>query len=52
MVDPERLRRVLQRVSDDLTVLRSYAAEDRPALRSDPARLGHVKYLFVTALEG
>lgn len=51
MVDVERLRRVLQRVSDDLAVLGRYAAET-DVVRRDPARLGHVKYLFVTAIEG
>lgn len=51
VVDVERLRRVLQRVSDDLAVLDRYAA-DPDAVRHDPARLGHVKYLFVTAIEG
>lgn len=52
MVDAERLRRVLQRVSDDLASLRDYAADERAAVAGDPARLGHVKYLFVTAIEG
>lgn len=52
MVDAERLRRVLQRVSDDLQWLRRYASVERAELLADPARLGHVKYLFVTALEG
>lgn len=51
MVDAERLHRLLRRVTDDLAALRRYAA-DREAVRSDPARLGHVKYLFVTAIEG
>lgn len=52
MVDPERLHRLLRRVSDDLAVLRSYAAVDGDELAADPVRLGHVKYLFVTLLEG
>ena len=51
MVDAERLHRLLRRVSDDLTVLRGYAGVD-DALISDPVRLGHVKYVFVTMLEG
>lgn len=50
MVDAERLRRILQRVADDVTTLRSY--RDSEGMLSDPARLGHAKYLFVTALEG
>lgn len=52
MVDPERLRRTLQRVADDLAVLRRYAEGDRGEVLSDAARLGHVKYLFVTCIEG
>lgn len=51
MVDAERLHRILRRVSDDLASLRTYAAEPE-AVRADPARLGHTKYLFVTAIEG
>lgn len=52
MVDPERLRRVLQYVTDDLAVLAEYARGDRVALVGDAARLGHIKYLYVTAIEG
>lgn len=52
MVDAERLHRLLRRVSDDLTVLRTYAGADVDGLLADPVRLGHVKYLFVTLLEG
>jgi uncharacterized protein YutE (UPF0331/DUF86 family) len=52
MVDPERLHRILRRVSDDLAFLDSYRSVDGEELLSDPARLGHVKYLFVTAIEG
>ena len=48
MVDPERLHRLLRRVSDDLAVLRTYAEVDAGELAEDPVRLGHVKYLFVT----
>lgn len=51
MVDAERLRRILQRVTDDVAVLRTYAGAPGTVL-GDPARLGHVKYLFVTAIEG
>jgi uncharacterized protein YutE (UPF0331/DUF86 family) len=39
-------------VSDDLSTLDGYANFERTSLLGDPARLGHVKYLFVTALEG
>lgn len=52
MVDPERLHRMLRRVTDDLAVLRGYAAVEPDELLADPVRLGHVKYLFVTVLEG
>jgi uncharacterized protein YutE (UPF0331/DUF86 family) len=52
VVDAERLRRLLQRVSDDLAVLTGYSEADPASLRADPARMGHVKYLFVTAIEG
>ena len=51
MVDGQRLRRVLQRVNEDLDDLERYAA-DPAAVRADPAQLGHVKYLFVTSIEG
>lgn len=52
MVDVERLRRVLQRVTDDLNVLESYARQPPENVAGHPAYLGHVKYLFVTAIEG
>ena len=52
MVDAERLHRLLRRVADDLAVLRDYAAVDAEDLAADPVRLGHVKYLFVTMIEG
>ena len=52
MVDAERLRRILQRVSGDVATLREYAAVESAALLNSPAQLGHVKYLFITAIEG
>lgn len=52
MVDAPRLARLLTRVRQDLATLRRYAADDRDQLLADEARLGHVKYLFVTLLEG
>lgn len=52
MVDAERLRRILQRVSDDLSRLRAYRARDPVALLDNSESLGNIKYLFVTALEG
>ena len=52
MVDAERLRRVLQGVTDDVATLRGYAGRGPADVLADPASLGHVKYLFVTAIEG
>lgn len=52
MVDPERLHRVLRRIADDVAVLRDYAQVDPEQLLHDPVRLGHIKYLFITAIEG
>ena len=37
--------------NEDLDDLERYAA-DPAAVRADPAQLGHVKYLFVTSIEG
>jgi len=51
VVDPERLHRILRRITDDLAHLDTYA-QDPGGARADPARLGHTKYLFVTAVEG
>ncbi len=52
MVDPERLHRLLRRVTDDLSTLRSYRDVPPEELVGDPVRLGHLKYVFITALEG
>jgi uncharacterized protein YutE (UPF0331/DUF86 family) len=52
VVDERRVRRLLQRVSEDLTYLRPRAASDRESIRSDPDRLAALKYVFVTAIEG
>jgi uncharacterized protein YutE (UPF0331/DUF86 family) len=52
VVDPERLHRLLRRVTDDLAVLRNYAQVRPGDLLADDVRLGHVKYTFVTLLEG
>jgi uncharacterized protein YutE (UPF0331/DUF86 family) len=52
VVDPERLHRILRRVTDDLAVLQDYAVVEPAELLRDPVRLGHIKYLFVTLLEG
>lgn len=51
MVDPVRLARLLQRLGEQLAILRQRASEDRAALRADEARLSGTKYRFVTALE-
>lgn len=52
MVDAERLRRILQRVAGDVSDLRSYRTGDPQSILADPRSLGHIKYLFVTVLEG
>ena len=52
VVDPERLGRLLRRVTDDLAVLRTYGAVPPDDLATDAVRLGHVRYVFVTMLEG
>lgn len=52
MVDVERLHRILRRVAGDVDHLQDYAEADRTALVEDPVRLGHLKYLFITAIEG
>ena len=52
MVDERRVRRLLQRVSEDLTYLEARADEDREAQARDPERLAALKYFFVTAIEG
>jgi uncharacterized protein YutE (UPF0331/DUF86 family) len=51
VVDPERLHRILRRITDDLAQLRAYADVPPDELARDPVRLGHVKYLFITSLE-
>lgn len=51
VVDPDRLARLLQRLGEQVAILRDRAAEDRDALRGDEARLSGTKYRFVTALE-
>lgn len=52
MVDERRVRRLLQRVSEDLDYLKARAGDDRAALRTDADRLAALKYRFVTAIEG
>lgn len=50
VVDAERLARVLRAVTDDLAVLARYRDGDED--RHDQAVLGHIKYLFITLVEG
>lgn len=52
MVDARRLRRLLQRITDDLAFLAERAAADRSSLAGDPERMAAIKYVFVTAIEG
>jgi len=52
VVDAERLHRILRRITGDLAVLRTYADVPAEQLLFDAVRLGHVKYLFITMLEG
>jgi uncharacterized protein YutE (UPF0331/DUF86 family) len=52
VVGPERLHRWLRRVTDDLVVLRGYGQVPAGDLLDDHVRMGHVKYIFVTLLEG
>lgn len=52
MVDERRVRRLLQRIGDDLAYLGSRASADRSTLMGDPDRLAALKYVFVTAIEG
>lgn len=46
-----RLARLLQRLGEQLAILRERAAEDRVALRRDEVRLSATKYRFVTGIE-
>lgn len=52
VVDERRVRRLLQRVGEDLAFLRQRASMEPVALRADADRLAAVKYVFVTAIEG
>ncbi len=52
MVDERRVRRLLQRVSEDLSYLDRRAQEDPDAQLSDRERMAALKYVFVTAIEG
>jgi len=52
VVDERRVRRLLQRLADDLAWLAERRAGDRIALRADADRLAALKYRFITAIEG
>ncbi len=52
MVDGRRVRRLLQRITEDISYLATRAAGDRVCLAADFDRLAAVKYVFVTAIEG
>jgi len=52
VVDERRVRRLLQRINEDVTYLATRAAGDRVALAADFDCLAAVKYVFVTAIEG
>lgn len=52
MVDAERLRRILQRVADDLGRLEPHARADPAVVLADEVVLDSIKYRFVTAIEG
>lgn len=52
VVDRRRIRRLLQRIEDDLGFLDARAQLDRQALVADAERLAALKYVFITAIEG
>jgi uncharacterized protein YutE (UPF0331/DUF86 family) len=51
VVDPERLRRLLNVASDRIAILRRYADSDRPELLADTEKLAALDYTFQTAIE-
>lgn len=52
MVDRRRVRRVLQRITDDLGFLTQRAEGDRRTLAADAEKMAALKYVFVTSIEG
>ena len=52
MVDERRVRRMLQRVSEDITYLASRSEEGIPEQLADAERMAALKYVFVTTIEG
>ncbi len=51
MVDPGRVRALLDRLAEELSHLRALAARDPAGLLADPDLLAAVKYRFVVAIE-
>ncbi len=51
MVDPDRVRRLLERLSGYQAALTRLAAMPGDALRTDPDRMASVKYHFIVAIE-
>lgn len=51
MVDPLRVRSVLDRLGREIAALRRLAAQDTGALLADDDLLAGVKYRFVVAIE-
>jgi uncharacterized protein YutE (UPF0331/DUF86 family) len=52
VVDERRLRRLLQRIEEDLVYLLGRREHDRHALARDVDRLAALKYYLLTAIEG
>lgn len=51
MVDERRLRRLLQRIEEDLVYLTRRREDDRHALVRDVDRIAALKYYLLTAIE-
>jgi uncharacterized protein YutE (UPF0331/DUF86 family) len=52
MVDERRVRRLLQRVSEDITYLATRSEEEPSEQLVDAERMAALKYVFVTTIEG
>lgn len=52
MVDERRVRRLLQRVSEDISYLASRSGEEPSQQLADAERMAALKYVFVTTIEG
>lgn len=51
MVDPGRLRRLLDRLGDELAALRRLAQREPAELLADPDLVAGIKYRFIVAIE-